>query len=155
MKFKSVKPFIFEMLTLLFVISLIIAGLLIRDNIQISWDLLTIGVVVCVFVIHLLLFSRIVPLGIRALVDYICQNTEENTFVFLKEEPYEASMFTEKFGKDHKRHIGMYYLIHLKNSKEISTFISPVYVDFDENKKYKVKYGKCSKIFISSECVDI
>ena len=43
------------------------------------------------------LFSRIVTIGVRALIDYFFQSVKEENYVFYKEEAYEASSFTEKY----------------------------------------------------------
>ena len=81
-------------------------------------------------------------------------NTKEDVYEFLSEQPYKASVFTEKFGHCRERSFGMYYLIHLRKDNEIYTLISSSYVDLVKGKKYRVKSGRSSKIFLSSNPIE-
>ena len=152
MKFKTIKPFVIELITFVFVISVIIIGLLVGDFIEISFHmhLITIIAIALIIIPLLSLFSRIVNLGVRALVDFVFQKTKEGVYEFLDEQPYEASVFTEKVGKNHERSFGMYYLIHLKKGNEVYTLISASYVDLIKGKTYIIKSGWSSNIFLNS-----
>lgn len=156
MKFKMIKPFVIEFVTFVFVISTICIALLVGNYIEIIFHmhLLTVTAVVIILASLLSLFSRIVNTGVKALVDFAFQSTKEDVYVFLNEQPYLASIFTEKFGHKHERYVGMYYLIHLKKGKEICTLISASYVDFVEGKTYRVKSGRSSNIFLSSTPIE-
>ena len=156
MTFKMIKPFVIEFITFIFVVSAICIGLITGNFIEIIFHvhLLTVVSVALVFTSLLSLFSRIVSTGVKALTDFIFQSTKEDVYVFLKEQPYQASVFAQEFGSSRKRSVGMYYLIHLKKGKEIYTLISSSYVDFVEGKTYRVKSGRSSNIFLSSNHIE-
>lgn len=156
MTFKMIKPFVLEFITFIFVVSTICIALITGNFIEIIFHvhLLTVVVVILVFASLLSLFSRIVSTGVKALTDFVLQNTKEDVYVFVKEQPYKASAFTEKFGYFHERSVGMYYLIHLKKGNEMYTLISSSYVDLIEGKTYRVKSGSSSNIFLSSNPIE-
>ena len=156
MTFKMIKPFVLEFITFIFGVSTICIALITGNFIEIiiHVHLLTVVVVILVFASFLSLFSRIVSTGVKALTDFVLQNTKEDVYVFVKEQPYEASIFTEKFGDFHERSVGMYYLIHLKKGNEMYTLISSSYVDLIEGKTYRVKSGSSSNIFLSSNPIE-
>ena len=156
-KFKMIKPFIFEMLTLLFVIGIVLYGFLMYRfiEIKIHINLLTFTAILSLFVSFISLFSRIVTIGVRALIDYFFQNVKEDNYIFYKEEAYEASSFTEKIDKNRERQLGMYYLIHAKKGNEMYTFISPQYIEMTEGEEYRLKTAKFSKILLEKYDVNI
>lgn len=156
MKFKMIKPFVVELITFTFVVSVTCIALIAGNFIEIIFHmhLLTIVAVGLVLALLLSLFSRIVNTGVKALADFLFQKTKEDVYVFLKEQPYKASVFTEKFGYSRERFVGMYYLIHLKKGNEIYTLISSTYIDLVEGKTYRVKSGRSSNIFISSNPIE-
>lgn len=156
MAFKMIKPFIVELITFIFVVSVICIALITGNFIEIIFHmhLVTVVAIVLVLTSLLSLFSRIVNTGVKALTDFMFQNTKEDVYVFLKEQPYKASVFTEKFSYCHERSVGMYYLIHLKKGEKIYTLISSSYIDFVEGKTYRVKSGYSSNIFLSSNPIE-
>lgn len=149
-EFDRIKPFVMEMFIFILVIILIFGGLLAGNFIEISIriHLLTVTVFVILCVLLLSLFSRIVNMGIRALVDFFMQSALEEEYEFLRMEAFKASVFTEKISKEKKRDLGIYYLIHAKKGSEIYTFISPDYIDITEGKVYRIRTGKASKILL-------
>lgn len=152
MKFRIIKPFVVEMFTFVFVISSLFICLLMCNLIEviIHVHLLTVTAISFVFISFISLFSKIVTTGFSALFDFFFQNIREGEYIFLEEQPYRASIFTEKFGHDHEPSYGVYYLIHVKKENEIRTFISPSYVELIKDEMYLIKFGKSSKILI--EC---
>lgn len=130
-KFKIIKPFVTEMVILLFVVAGVTVGLLTGKFIEITikLHLITIAFIIIVIGLFLALFSRVVNLGARALFDFIFQSTKLDNYEFIKELPYYASVFSEKFGPNSERSYGMYYLIQVKKDDEILTFISPFFLD--------------------------
>lgn len=155
MSFKTIKPFAVELITFIFVVS-VICGALIAGNfveIILHIHILTVTVVLFVLFALLSLFSRIVNTGVRVLVDFAFQSTKEDVYVFINEQPYKASIFTEKFGSSHERSFGMYYLIHLRKGAETYTLISTSYIDLVEGKTYKIKSGRSSNVFLSSSLI--
>jgi len=157
LKFKMIKPFIFEMLTLLYVIGIVLYGFLMFRfiEIKIHINLFTFTAILSLFVSFTSLFSRIVTIGVRALIDYFFQSVNEHSYIFYKEEAYEASSFTEKIDKNRERQLGMYYLIHAKKGNEMYTFISPQYIEMTEGEEYILKTAKLSKILLEKYDVNI
>lgn len=155
MDFKVVRPFIMEMITFIFVISGVLICLSVCNLIEITVHahLLTVTAIVVVFSSLISLFSRIVPTGFSAVFDFAFQRVKEDTYVFLKIQPYRASIFTEKYNHNNERSLGMYYLVHVKKGTEIYTFISPSYVDLVKGEQYLIKSGQSSKIFITGVSV--
>ena len=153
MSFRSIKPFFVEMITFLFVTTTIFIGLLVCNLIEVYFyaNILTISVVGLILVLFISLFSKTIPIGIRATCDFLSQNVQEDTYVFLKIQPYRASIFTERFTTNHERSYGMYYLIQTKKENQIHTFISSAYVDLIEGKTYLISSGRSSNIFLNSK----
>lgn len=153
MSFKMIRPFVVEMITFILVVGTILVALIAGNFIEIiiHMHLLTVGAICFVLVWLIALFSRIVNTGVKALTDFLFQSTKEDIYIFLNEQPYRASIFAEKFGHDHDRSVGMYYLIHFKKEEEIFTLISPSYVHFVEGKAYRVKFGRASNILLETE----
>lgn len=154
-KFKIIRPFIIELLTFIFVICGIFLGLLAGNYIEIIFhiNLFTIGIITIVVLFIILYFSRVVNIGVKALIDFIFQQTKQGKYIFIRQLPYQASIFTEKFGPNHKRSLGMYYLIQVKNCEQIYTFISPSYVELEEGKVYIITSARSSHILLySSMC---
>ena len=149
-KFKMIKPFIFELFSLLFAIAFVSYVLLAYRFIQIKIrvHLMTITLIIILAVQFISLFSRIVTIGVRALIDYFFQNVKEDNYIFYKEEAYEASSFTEKYDKNRERQVGMYYLIQAKKENEMYTFISPQYIEMTEGEEYRLKTANFSKILL-------
>ena len=156
MTFKMIKPFVVELITFIIVVSVVCITFIISDSIEIiiHKDFWIVVAVVLVFVSLLSLFSRIITTGVKALVDFMFQTTKDDVYVFLDEQPYQASIFTEKNGDDGERSFGMYYLIHLEKGGEIYALISPSYVKLVEGHWYQVKSGRFSYIFLSSNPVE-
>ena len=98
MTFKKIKPFVMELVTFLFVVGGILGGLLAENFIEITFraNILTIAAFLLFLFGGLMLFSRVVTTGIRALIDFIFQRIKEDDYVFLEERPYVATVFTEK-----------------------------------------------------------
>lgn len=153
MKFRTIKPFVIELLTFIFVIGCVTIGLFAGNFIEITFHmhLLTLTALALLFVSLVSLFSRIVNTGVRALMDFVFQNIKEDCYTFLDEQPYKASVFTEKFGHNHETSYGMYYLLHLRKGEEVYTFISASYVDLVEGELYIIKTGCSSKVFVSAK----
>ena len=152
MKFRTIKPFVIELLTFIFVVGCVIIGLLTGNLIEITFHmhLLTLTALALLLVSLVSLFSRIVNTGIRALMDFVFQSVKEDCYTFLGEQPYKASIFTEKFRHNHETSYGMYYLLHLRKGKEVYTYISSSYVDLVGGETYIIKTGCSSKVFISA-----
>lgn len=152
MTFRMIKPFVVELITFVLVLGVVFGALLVGEWIEITFHihLLTVVAVAFVFVALLSLFSRIVNTGIRALTDYIFQSVIEDSYTFLNEQPYKASIFTEKFYDNHERAVGMYYLVHFEKDDKIYTYISPSYIKLEEGKVYSVKAGRSSHIFLGA-----
>ena len=100
MKFKSIKPFVMEFVTFVFVIVVILTSFLVGNfiEIRVKMHLLTVAALIVVTVVFIALFSRVVNTGVKALVDFALQRIKEDTYVFLLEQPYKASIFAEKCG---------------------------------------------------------
>ena len=152
MKFRMIKPFVVEMITFIFVIAGILGSLLIGDFVEISFriHLITISLFIIIFLIILYLFSRVINIGVRTLLDYFLKSIKEDEYILLKIEPYKASVFTEKFGGNKETSLGMYYLIHAKKNDKVYTFLSSQYIGMEEEKKYKIKYGQYSHVFLDA-----
>lgn len=155
MKFKSIKPFFAEMMFFLFVVAFTFVGLLACNWVEIiiHTNLLTITAIGFVLISFISLFSKIVPIGVRATFDFLFQSVKEDTYIFLRTQPLRASVFTEKFTSDGGRSYGMYYLIQTQKENEIYTFISPSYIDLVENGSYIIKSGRTSNVFLSGVCL--
>lgn len=156
MTFKKIKPLVIEMITFVFAVCVILVALTVGKFIEvhINAHLLTIVSIIIVFTLLISSFSRIVNLGVRALTDFAFQHTIEDVYVFLNIQPYKASVFTEKFGPNHERSIGMYYLVHLKKGQQMYTLISPLYVELVAGKTYRIKSGRSSHVFLSSNLIE-
>ena len=149
-KFKMIKPFIEEMLILIFVAVVVTVGLLLEKFIEITIKphLLSITAFVIVIGLFLFLFSRVINLGIKAIIDYIFQRTKTGSYEFIKELPYRASVFSEKFTANADRSYGMYYLLQVKKDDKILTFISSSFLDLETGKKYIFKTAASSCIVL-------
>ena len=149
-KFKMIKPFVTEMLILLFVVVSIIVGLLTGKFIEITIKphLITFSFFLIAIGLFLSLFSRVINLGARAMFDYIFQSTKTDNYEFIEELPYRASVFSEKFASDSKQTYGMYYLIQVKKDGKVSTFISSSFLDLKPGKKYILKTTTSSHIVL-------
>ncbi len=156
MKFKSIKPFVMEFVTFVFVIVVILTSFLVGNfiEIRVKMHLLTVAALIVVTVVFIALFSRVVNTGVKALVDFALQRIKEDTYVFLLEQPYKASIFAEKCGHSHERSVGMYYLIQAKKDDEVFTFISPIYLELVEGKAYIITSGRSSHIIVNSQLYD-
>ena len=155
MSFSSIKPFLVEMITFLFVVITVFIGLLVCNLVEIIIHphLLTITAFGLLLIIFISLFSKIVPIGIRAIFDFLFQNVREDTYVFIRTQPYRASVFTEKSTANYGRSYGMYYLVQVKKENQIYTFISAGYVDLVEGESYLIKSGQSSSIYLNSKLV--
>ncbi len=151
MKFKQISPFIYEMLVFLFVVMSVFVGLLSGKFITISIrvHILTISASILVFVPFVSLFSRIISTGSRVLFDFVFQKTKEINCVFLKTEPFKASVFTEKIERNSERSIGLYYLVHVRDGKHIKTLLSSKYIHLNEGNNYLFKTGKTSNVILT------
>ena len=155
MSFKTIKPFIMEFIILIFVVIggavLLLVGNIIKIHINKSVILVIASIII--FFVIISLFSRIVNITIRALIDYISQKTKSDDYIFIKEESYQASMFTEKYDRNHNSVIATYYLIHTKKNNKVYTFLSSSYLEMKEGKMYTIKSGKYSNILTNYELV--
>ena len=139
------------MITFLFVICGIFVGLLSGRIIEVVVHIhvLTVSAIVLVSTALLSLFSKIVTTGIKATVDFMLQSTKEFECIFLKIEPWRASIFTEICeGSGHS--YGVYYLIHTKIDGKVHTFISTKYVELAEGASYIIKSGRSSNVYLES-----
>ena len=154
-EFTSVKAFLVEMLVFLFITAFVFVCLLACGWVEIiiHTNLLTITAIGFVLISFVSLFSKIVPIGVRATFDFLFQSVQEDTYIFLRTQPLRASVFTEKFTSDGGRSYGMYYLIQTQRENEIHTFISPCYIDLVENEVYVIKSGRTSNVFLSGVCL--
>ena len=136
-KFKMIKPFVTEMLILFFVVAGVTVGLLTGKFIEITIKphFIPIASLIIVIGLFLSLFSRVVNLGVRAMFDYMFQSTKTDSYEFIKELPYHASVFSEKFAANSERSYGMYYLIQVKKGDKVFTFISSSFLDLKTGKK--------------------
>lgn len=151
--FQKIKPFIAELAVLILVISGILFGLLKGNFIEITFHahFITIFFFLMILVLFLFLFSRVINLGVRSLMDYIFQNVKVDQYTFIKEIPYKASVFSEKYNSCSERTLGMYFLIQAKKDNAIVTFISPDYLELSEGKTYKIQSAACSHIVLNCE----
>ena len=149
-KFKIIKPFVEEMLILFFVVVGVTVGLLSGKFIEITIKphLLSITASVIVIGLFLFLFSRVINLGVKAIIDYIFQRTKTGSYVLIKELPYRASVFSEKFTADADRSYGMYYLLQMKKDDKVLCFISSSYLDLKTGKEYIIKSAASSCIVL-------
>lgn len=156
MKFRMIKPFVMELIIFIVVIGGVFYGLLAENfiEIKIRAHLLTVTAFLIVIVSLLTLFSRIVNTGIRALIDFVFQHTREDNYVFLEEKPYVASVFTEKVNHERERSYGMYYLVYVRKSEKVYTFLSPIYVEMTPNETYTIRTGYFSKILLKSKLIN-
>lgn len=152
MKFAQIKPFVIEMITFVFAVSMIFIALLSGKILEIHFHVhLLIVVALLVVLISLIsLFSRIVTTGIKVLVDYLLQTTTTIQAEFVAEHPYRASIFAEENTREGVKTFGMYYLIQLKKEDQIFTILAPVFVEFKEGVRYTVTFGRTSRVFLAS-----
>ena len=151
LKFKSVKPFVFELLTMMLSIGIVLIFSLMLGDIRIYLNKNDFFVVIGVILVlgwFLYVFVRVINLGVRALVDFFCQNSVEDVYTILSILPYRASIFTDSDTKN-RYDCGMYFLVNCKNTDGItSTFIAPKYLEIVPEKKYFLKTGKFSGVLI-------
>lgn len=147
MKFKTAKPFIYEFITFIVVISSIIILTWLTGGIRIIYnsDIPTLIALILVFIWFLYTFVRVVSWGFTTLIDYSFQLIKEKDCIFLDITPYKASIFSDK-NRMETHSLGMYYLIHIIIDNKTCTLISPIYLDLIKGKKYLVKYGIFSKV---------
>ncbi len=145
-----IKPFVAEMLILLFVVVSVIVGLLTGEFIEITIKphLITLAFFIIVIGLFLSVFSRVINLGVRAIFDYIFQSTKTGNYEFIKTLPYHASVFSEKFAANTERSYGMYYLIQVKKDDQMLTFISSSFLDLKTGKRYIFKTTALSHIVL-------
>ena len=152
MKFSVIKPFISEMLILIFCIVALAWTLIGKDiEIIVHMNAVTFVAIILAVAYSFSLLTRILPTGIRALFDYMFQRTKEDRYVFIDMDSFRASDLTKKFDAELKVSFGMYYLIHLRKGKQIYTCISSSYVDLVKGKLYAIKTGCLSNIFIDAK----
>lgn len=153
MKFKTVRPFVLEMFVFIFVIVGIVFGVLVGNYIEIHFNmhLITVAFIILVMVILISYSSRIINLGIRAMLDYVFQHVKEEEVKIIKVLPYRASVFAEKYGRKGEIHssIGMYYLYQVKSHRGKFELISPYYLDLCEGSSYIVKVAMLSSIIVT------
>ena len=129
--FKKIKPFVFELLVFLFIVFFISFTILAEGFVTIifSPNLITVSLSIILLICFIYLFSRVVNIGFRVLIDYLFQKADKDKYTFIKQLPYSASVFSEKWDKNHRRSIGMYYLVQVKKEDKIYTFLSPCYLE--------------------------
>ena len=93
-------------------------------------------------------------MGTRVLFDFLFQQVKQDSYVFINEQPLRASVFAEKFKKNHELSIGFYYLIQMKQNEKIYTFISSSYVDLCCDYNYVIKSGYSSNVFLEARRID-
>lgn len=150
MSFKVIRPFVYEMISLLLII-FIISGLLWLGlvEIRIHRHILTIGFVFVIVLPLCFSFIRIMNLGIRSLFDYFFRLTVTDIYVFLEIQPYKASHLREKVDSDHTRITQYYYLIQVKKNDKNYTFISSSYVEMMKGTSYAITTGRFSNVFVN------
>ena len=146
--FKPFRPFITEMLIFIFVVAIVLIGLLSSKLIEISIHvhLITIALFAILILVLLYHLNRVIRVGIRGLIDYLSNNIIMDEYTFISQEPFHASVFSEKIGKNGLRSLGVYYLVHVKRNDQLYTFISSNYLDLEVGKTYRICCGKTSSI---------
>lgn len=156
LKFKSVKPFVFELLTMIGVIGVVLAFSLMLGDIKIYFnknDIFLVTGIVLVLGWFLYIFVRVINLGVRSLVDYLFQKTVENEYTILSILPYRASIFSDS-NTTNRYDCGMYYLVNCKNTNGTTfTFVVSKYLEINLNEKYILKTGMFSGVLI--DCIEI
>lgn len=148
--FQKIKPFVAETAVFLFVVILIPVGLLCGGLIEVTVRLhvLTVALGVLLLVLLLSLLFRVVLWGVKALFDYIFQRTRTDTYEFVQQMPYRASMFSEKWVTHTERSVGMYYLIQAKKGADAVTLLSPEFLALTAGKSYVFETAASSRIII-------
>lgn len=148
--FKKIKPFVAETAVSLFVMILIPVGLLCSGLIEVTVRLhvLTVALGVLLFVLLLFLLFRVIRWGVKALFDYIFQRTRTDTYEFVQQLPYRASLFSEKWVTHTERSVGMYYLIQAKKDAGAVTLISPEFLALTAGNNYVFETAAFSRIII-------
>ena len=154
MKFKDTFPFVFQTLLIIIIAIFGFIGFYFGNfaeviQTKVYWF---IGPIVIVTLLTNVSFMRIAVIGIVAIFDYIFQKTKVDIYIYRETKPYSKSIVFER-NLLHSNQ--MFYLIIMEQKGKKFTFISPKYIHFSKNKKYKVKYGKHSKIFLHQEKIGL
>ena len=160
MKMSQVKDLLIELLIFtcvvgLFILSFIKFNILVFEiKSMVIFYISIIGVIFFVFS-----FSRIINIGTKILVDFIFQKTKEDEFEFVGNIHYEASGFAPKsyysFKSLRRTNEQKYFLVHMKKDDTVYVFLSQDSLDFEINKKYRVKSGYFSGILLCSTPIEM
>ena len=150
MTFKMIKPFVAELIAVIIQITVVVIGLLKLEFVVVSFrvHLLSITAIIFIFGQILFWFSRIVNTGVRALKDFVMQSVKEDHYIFLWKETLKASELIAKLNRDGSESYVVYYLIHAKKDDKTYTFLSPKFIEMNENESYLIRTGKSSKIVL-------
>lgn len=155
-KFKKIKPFFFEMVSLVCVIA-VFCFCFLNENIckkynfiqiKIPASFLSIAFIVVVVAIYIGSFSRIMNIGIRSLIDFIFQNTRADVYKFIEVLPFQTSRLTSKHDKGHPLSLDVHYLIQVKKDGKMYTFISSEYLDMKKGERYTITTAASSHIVL-------
>ena len=139
------------MIAVIIVFCFVLFGFLYNGFVEIiiHINLLTFTAIVLCIVTALSCFSRVFVTAIRGLVDFAFQQTRTSEYIYIRQCPLKASIFTEKNEKSGDSSIGFYYLVYVKKGEQSYTLISsfPV-VELESGKTYTMQVGRFSKILI-------
>ena len=150
---KKYKPFIGEFLIFLFVFSAIVVVIACGDYIQIKIKpgFLSYALLIFLFLSILYPYRRFVCNGVAATVDCLCKTKCETEAEFIESAGEYASTFADKFtneGTGATRPEPRYWYT-FRNKEEKIVLQSAGLFDVVPCKKYRVTYGKHSKILLS------
>ena len=150
---KKYKPFIGEFLIFLFVFSAIVVVIACGDYIQIKIKpgFLSYALLIFLFLSILYPYRRFVCNGVAATVDCLCKTKCETEAEFIESVEGFASTFSDKFtdeGTGATRPEPRYWYT-FRNKEEKIVLQSAGLFDVVPCKKYRIAYGKHSKILLS------
>lgn len=150
----NLKGFIFEMLLLIVCITLILSGLLYNQliTITIRIHILTIALLILTITLLIYLYCKIINIGIKALCDFIISGETKIRGTCIKQYPFSASVFADKWDKNYEVRNDIRYYIVIKTSKnEHITLLSPGYLNVIDGMQYTFYIGKSSHIILAFE----
>ena len=150
---KNYKPFILEFLVFLFVFFAIAVAIACGEYIQIKIKPGFLSYALLIFLLLSILYPyrRLVRNGVAAIVDCLCKTKRETEAELIESAGGFASTFSDKFtdeGTGAARPEPRYWYT-FRNKEEKNVLQSAALFDVVPRKKYRIAYGKYSKILLS------
>lgn len=149
-KFRQIRPFIYELLVLLFVFSVGTLGFIKMKCIEIVVHpnfLFVVAVIVLLIAIGRYL-SRVINWGVRAFFDFALQRVTVQEGFFEKQFPFCASSLLDTRTKDGNISKGMYYIIEIQSNGVVHTLLSTTYLTLESGKEYIFQIAASSSIIL-------